>query len=85
MQNIHNSFRPNKSFCLSDCVAFIYNVTFYFLSASKSLILQQFPITKTIMLRTFRNPVLSYQTHTSAIKIFTLTKINMSSSSVSGI
>lgn len=57
MQNRHNSFRPNKNFCLSDCVAFIY-VTFYFLSASKSLTLQHFSIIKTMTLLTFQNPEL---------------------------
>lgn len=51
--------------------AFIENIRVYFLSASKRLIPHKFYIIKVIALPRFKKPELSYQTHASAIEIFT--------------
>lgn len=59
--------------------AFIKNIRVYLLSASKRLIPHKFYIIKIIALPRFKNPELSYQTHASAIEIFTFSEINTSS------
>lgn len=60
-------------------VAFMENVGVYFLSASKGLIPHKCYIIKIIALPRFKNPEMTYQTHASAIEIFTLTETNTSS------